>query len=75
MGICAGFSLTEVLVSLLLVTSSSLALLNQLCHVSQLTNQLHLRNFKMLQSDNAFEQRMAVCLNERVLSIASRVDS
>lgn len=75
MGICAGFSLTEVLVSLLLVTSSSLALLNQLCHVSQLTNQLHLRNFEMLQYDNAFEQGLAGLVRERVISTASRVES
>lgn len=75
MGICAGFSLTEVLVSLLLVTSSSLALLNQLWHVSQLTNQLHLRNFTSLQSDNASEQRIAGLLRERVITKVSRVKS
>ena len=51
-----GFSLTEVLVSLLLVTTTSLALLTQQWHVSQLFNQAHVRMKALLQSDNIAEQ-------------------
>lgn len=50
-----GFSLTEVLVSLLLVTSTSLALLTQQWHVSQLFNQAHVRMQALLEQDNAAE--------------------
>lgn len=59
MGTCDGISLTEVLVSLLLVTSASLALLKQQWHVSQLANQLSLQNSTLLQLDNATEQLLA----------------
>ncbi len=51
-----GFSLIEVLVSLLLVTTTSLALLTQQWHVSQLFNQAHVRMNALLQSDNIAEQ-------------------
>ncbi len=51
-----GFSLIEVLVSLLLVTTTSLALLTQQWHVSQLFNQAHVRMHALLQSDNIAEQ-------------------
>ncbi len=51
-----GFSLTEVLVSLLLVTTTSLALLTQQWRVSQLFNQAHNRMGALLQSDNAAER-------------------
>ena len=54
---CDGLSLTEVLVSLLLVTSASMALLKQQWHVSQYTHQLHSRNLTRLQLDNTIEQK------------------
>ena len=50
-----GFSLTEVLVSLLLLTTTSLALLTQQWHVSQLFNQAHTRMNDLLLSDNVAE--------------------
>lgn len=54
-----GFSLTEVLVSLLLMTSTSLALLNQQWQVSQLFNQLQLHTQALTQLDNAAELILA----------------
>ncbi len=51
-----GFSLTEVLISLLLVTTTSLALLTQQWHVSQLFNQAHIRMNALLQLDNSAER-------------------
>ncbi len=53
-----GFSLTEVLVSLLLITSTSLALLKQILHVHQLFNQTHTRAVALLQLDNTFEHAL-----------------
>ncbi len=50
-----GFSLTEVLVALLLVTTTILALLTQQWRVAQLFNQVHVRMNVLLKSDNAFE--------------------
>ena len=54
-----GFSLTEVLVSLVLVTGTSLALLKQQWQVSQLFNQIHLRAQALYQLDNASERLYA----------------
>ena len=54
-----GFSLTEVLVSLLLITSTSLALLKQQWQVSQLFNQARLRTEALSQLDNASERGLA----------------
>ena len=51
-----GFSLTEVLVSLLLMTSTSLALFKQQWQVSQLFNQIHTRASALSQLDNAAER-------------------
>lgn len=51
-----GFSLTEVLVSLLLITSTSLALLKQQWQVSQLLTQMHIRADALSQLDNAAER-------------------
>ena len=51
-----GFSLTEVLVSLLLVTSTSLALLKQQWQVSQLFNQLNTRINARSQLENEAER-------------------
>ncbi len=51
-----GFSLTEVLVSLLLMTTTSLALLQQQWQVSQLFNQIHTRVQALSQLDNATEK-------------------
>lgn len=51
-----GFSLTEVLVSLLLVTNTSLALLTQQWHVSQLFNETHLYMSVLLEQDNDAER-------------------
>lgn len=54
-----GFSLTEVLISLLLLTTTSLALLTQQWHVSQLFNQAHTRMNGLLRADNAAERVLA----------------
>ena len=54
-----GFSLTEVLVSLLLVTSTSLALLKQQWHTHQLFNQIYLHANALSLLDNASEQFQA----------------
>ena len=51
-----GFSLTDVLVSLLLVTSTSLALLKQQWHVSQFVNQLQTRTNLIVKLDNESER-------------------
>lgn len=51
-----GFSLTEVLVSLVLITSTSLALLKQQWQVSQLFTQTDIRASTLSQSDNAVER-------------------
>lgn len=51
-----GFSLAEVLVSLLLLTTTTLALVTQQWHVSQLFNQTHDRMNGLLQADNIAEQ-------------------
>lgn len=51
-----GFSLTEVLVSLFLVMSLSLVLLQQQCQVSHLFNQVYLHNNSQSQIENAAEQ-------------------
>lgn len=53
---CNGFSLTEVLVALLLVTTTVLALFTQQWRVVQLFNQAHVRMDALLKSDNASEQ-------------------
>ena len=50
-----GFSLTDVLVSLLLITSTSLALLKQQWHVSQFFNQLEMRATVLLELENDIE--------------------
>lgn len=54
-----GFSLLEVLVSLLLVTSTSLALLKQQWHVSQLVVQLEQQGLHLLLLDSASERARA----------------
>lgn len=51
-----GFSLSEVLVSLLLISSTSLALLTQQWHVSQLFNQARVRLEALSQLDNLSER-------------------
>ena len=56
---CEGLSLTEVLVSLLLVTSAALALIQQQCHVNQWTHELNHRHEDMLQLDNVAESKRA----------------
>lgn len=53
---CEGLSLTEVLVSLLIVTSASLSLIQQQWHVSQFTHQIYHRNSVLSQLDNSAEQ-------------------
>ena len=52
-----GFSLIEVLISLLLVSTTSLALLQQQWHVSQLFNQAHIRMKALFELDNTFEAK------------------
>ena len=54
-----GFSLTEVLVSLLLIATTSLTLLKQQWQVSQLFNQIRLRTDALSQLDNASERAIA----------------
>lgn len=54
-----GFSLAEVLVSLLLTTGISLVLLKQQWHVTQLFNQIRLRTTALDHLDNASERVMA----------------
>lgn len=54
-----GFSLAEVLVSLFLISSTSLALLTQQWHVSQLFNEAHTRLEIQAEADNVFEHAMA----------------
>lgn len=51
-----GFSLTEVLVSLLLLTTILLGLLKQQWHISQLFNQTHTRISALSQQDNTSER-------------------
>lgn len=50
-----GFSLTEVLIALLLVTSSALALFKQEWYISQLFYQLYAQMDILLQNDNMAE--------------------
>ncbi|WP_347251651.1 prepilin-type N-terminal cleavage/methylation domain-containing protein [Legionella sp.] len=50
-----GFSLVEVLVSLLLITSTSALLLRQQCQLSQLFNQLLISTQDLIQRDNDYE--------------------
>ena len=52
-----GFSLTEVLVSLLLITSTSLALLKQQWHTHQLFNHVHTHVLAFTELDNVSERR------------------
>lgn len=52
-----GFSLTEVLISLLLVTGSALALFKQEWHIIQLFHQLCEQMDGLLQNDNVFEAK------------------
>ena len=56
---CDGLSFTEVLVSLLLVTSASLVLLKQQWHINQFMHQLCQRNLILNQRDNTLETLMA----------------
>jgi len=51
-----GFSLTEVLVSLVLITGTSLALLKQQCQVSQLFIQMNIRANALSHADNTSER-------------------
>ena len=57
-----GFSLAEVLVSLFLISSTSLALLTQQWHVSQLFNQAHIRMEIQAKADNFSEHLMSQVL-------------
>lgn len=52
-----GFSLTEVLVSLLLVTTTSLALLTHQWRISQLFNHAHNQMNALVLADNTAESR------------------
>lgn len=51
-----GFSLTEVLISLLLVTSASLSLMKQQWQVSHYTHQMIIYSQTLLKADNLNEQ-------------------
>jgi prepilin-type N-terminal cleavage/methylation domain-containing protein len=59
MTIYQGFSLTEVLVALLLVTTTSLTLLHQQWQASQFFNQALLRSLALVQLDNNSERIVA----------------
>ncbi len=59
-----GFSLTEVLVSLLLITGTSLTLINQQGQVSHLLNQMNLSAHALSQLDNMTECLYAGCTDE-----------
>jgi Tfp pilus assembly protein PilV len=52
-----GFSLTEVLVSLILLMSTSLVLIKQQCHVSHLLNQSPFPSTVLSQLDNKSERK------------------
>jgi prepilin-type N-terminal cleavage/methylation domain-containing protein len=52
---CDGLTLTEVLVSLVIVTSVSLALLNQQSYINQFTEQISHRGESLVLSDNTSE--------------------
>lgn len=52
-----GFSLTEVLISLLLVTSSALALFKQEWQITQSFYQLYAQMDSLLQNDNLSEKQ------------------
>ncbi|RUQ96866.1 prepilin-type cleavage/methylation domain-containing protein [Legionella septentrionalis] len=54
-----GFSLTEVLISLFLLTTIALALLKQQWQIQQLFNQLHWRAQALIELDNLSEQLLA----------------
>ena len=54
-----GFSLTEVLVSLLLVSTASLGLITQQWHVGQLFNQAYLRVIEQTSIDNSVERELS----------------
>lgn len=54
-----GFSLTEVLVALLLITGTSLALLRHHWQLSQQLNQLEIDSYVSLDRDNHFELQLA----------------
>lgn len=54
-----GFSLIEVLVSLVLMTTTALALLQQQWHSQQLFNQVSLQAGALLILDNAVELRLS----------------
>jgi prepilin-type N-terminal cleavage/methylation domain-containing protein len=54
-----GFSLTEVLVSLFLISSTSLVLLKQQWQVSHLFNQTKIRSQILFQIDNTTEELLA----------------
>lgn len=56
---CDGLSLTEVLVSLVIVTSASLSLLQQQLHLSRYTHQINQHHVAVRQLDNASEQFIA----------------
>lgn len=74
-----GFSLIEVLVSLFLVTSVSLSIIQQQWHVSQFSNHIHRRSNALSQLDNSSEQwRSRAILNSSsntVLVASWRQDS
>jgi len=55
-----GFSLTEVLVSLLLLTTTSLALFKQQWQVSQLFNQVSIRSNTFSEFENKTERSLLV---------------
>ena len=53
-----GFSLTEVLIALLLLSTTSLALLKQEWQITQFFQQTRVRMDALMQEDNAMERRL-----------------
>ena len=54
-----GFSLTEVLISLFLITSTSLGLLTQQWQAARLTNQAKFDSITVIERDNTAERLLA----------------
>lgn len=56
---CDGFTFTEILISLFIVASSSLAMIQQQWHLAQVTHQIDRRDSVTIQLNNVSEQAIA----------------
>lgn len=59
MRLISGFTLTEVVVSLVLLTGTSIAIMTQQWQASRLTKQMHLATKQLIEADNQHEQSIA----------------